>query len=572
MSETPQKPPKTAALRSALIAFSPQDQLSGGPLTPEVNGARAAAALAASKEPKPSSKVPIKFPAKHEDTVILQNSRNSVKNQIRNLELSNLDTEAGKAQSSGKQVRPPVVRSSSHIAARLASTKSPSHLNVNKHSTSYPLAPANSGNASRVDRDESNPLLSFSGGLPQSSVKRRDAGGPLVKVPKRALSMSPIPVISSSSQPARAADIAAKAAATSKQEKRRSSHQTPSKLPPSPVRRHSSTSFTQSGAIFVDLEKRTSPPPPQKPDLLRPRSRSRPRKPSPAVQSPSPTRDLRTGLTTSTLADAMVASSLASSRAPSPTKASIAPPPPRPRRRSRSYSQISFRSRSRSHSLLPLQPSHHRMPSFDASTIASSSPQPPTVPVHSLRTTLRSYKASSSSEDLHQLGARHLVRKHPHKHHEGSRQRWRPTITSTERRRYEGVWAANRGHLVPKQLNQRVCNLVVRELWGRSGLGSESLADVWDLVSEESKGRPAPWQSETHNVEQYDVSRVEWRKSLGKREFVVGMWLVDQSLKGRKLPVRVGSEVWESASGVQGVTVKSLAETNGRGKKRKGIG
>jgi hypothetical protein len=38
---------------------------------------------------------------------------------------------------------------------------------------------------------------------------------------------------------------------------------------------------------------------------------------------------------------------------------------------------------------------------------------------------------------------------------------------------------------------------------------------------------------------------------LTRSEFIVGMWLIDQRLKGRKLPVRVSDSVWGSANGVR---------------------
>lgn len=127
------------------------------------------------------------------------------------------------------------------------------------------------------------------------------------------------------------------------------------------------------------------------------------------------------------------------------------------------------------------------------------------------------------------------IRKHPNKHHEGDRKRWRDEVTERERKRYEGVWAANRGlHLHVSDgdvARNSVCNLVVRDIWRRSRLPDVVLEEVWALVDGGGEGR------------------------LGRAEFVVGMWLVDQRLKGRKLPVRVGESVWRSARGVGGVLV-----------------
>lgn len=106
-----------------------------------------------------------------------------------------------------------------------------------------------------------------------------------------------------------------------------------------------------------------------------------------------------------------------------------------------------------------------------------------------------------------------------------------------ERRRYEGVWAANRGYLMAtmaafaegegqkeKMLSDGVHPLVVRDIWGRSRLGGDMLGEIWRLVDRGGKG---------------------W---LGREEFVVGMWLVERGLGGGKVPMggRVGEGVWRS--------------------------
>lgn len=135
-------------------------------------------------------------------------------------------------------------------------------------------------------------------------------------------------------------------------------------------------------------------------------------------------------------------------------------------------------------------------------------------------------------------------RKHPNKHHEGTRNRWRDQITERERKRYEGVWAANKGLFLtaPVHIGSErappeddptldVLNLVVQDIWTRSRLPTHVLEEVWDLVDSRAIGR------------------------LKRIEFVVGLWLIDQRLKGRKLPVKVGESVWTSAKGV-GIKVK----------------
>lgn len=164
-----------------------------------------------------------------------------------------------------------------------------------------------------------------------------------------------------------------------------------------------------------------------------------------------------------------------------------------------------------------------------------------------MRTTMRKDPSPpSSSEDEYEFtgkGNRIMgmkVRKHPNKHHEGQRKRWRDQITERERKRYEGVWAANKGMYLPaaresgrddEDPSLDVLNIVVREIWMRSRLPDHVLEEVWALVDGREVGR---------------LTRVE---------FVVGLWLVDQRLKGRKLPPRVSDSVWTSARGV-GIKVK----------------
>lgn len=176
----------------------------------------------------------------------------------------------------------------------------------------------------------------------------------------------------------------------------------------------------------------------------------------------------------------------------------------------------------------------------------SGSPMPPLLPKRQksphLLQTLRRPPSSDSDENERQknLGNHHRHKLHSsrHQHHEGSRRRWRDKITDRERKRYEAVWASNRGLLltdaspsssvvgnIGTELSECVVNVVVRELWQRSRLPDDELGEAWDLVDREGRGY------------------------LTRPEFVVGMWLVDQRLKGRKLPTRVGDSVWTSAYG-----------------------
>ena len=162
---------------------------------------------------------------------------------------------------------------------------------------------------------------------------------------------------------------------------------------------------------------------------------------------------------------------------------------------------------------------------------------------------------SAVSDDEDARRRTHRTRKktmHPlsggkkHAHKEGSRRRWRDEVSVRERRRYEAVWASNRGLFLHPGWglgpgagsgvdddNGRaregtyeaglVANVVVRDIWSRSRLPADELGEVWELVDRRGKG------------------------ALDRQEFVVGMWLIDQRLRGRKIPARVGESVWSSA-------------------------
>lgn len=195
--------------------------------------------------------------------------------------------------------------------------------------------------------------------------------------------------------------------------------------------------------------------------------------------------------------------------------------------------------------LFPPRKHHHHHSPFHR----SPSPQKQSPPKNTgkMRTTMRKEPSSSDDEDskvdkYKKKGTRIMGikgRKHPNKHHEGTRRRWRDQITERERKRYEGVWAANKGLYLPPSASTLpdddpsadVLNLCVQEIWTRSRLPTHVLEEVWDLVDSRGVGR------------------------LSRYEFVVGLWLIDQRLKGRKLPIKVSDSVWESARGV-GIKVK----------------
>jgi hypothetical protein len=134
-------------------------------------------------------------------------------------------------------------------------------------------------------------------------------------------------------------------------------------------------------------------------------------------------------------------------------------------------------------------------------------------------------------------GRRNLMKKHPHKHHEGDRKRWRDSITERERKRYEAVWASNKGLFMSgsdEGEEYTVCSLIVRDIFSRSRLHVDVLEEVYTLVDRSQNGR------------------------LEREEFVVGLWLIDQRLKGRKLPIKVSDSVWKSVGVLGGIKVNNL--------------
>ncbi|KAI8952353.1 hypothetical protein F4801DRAFT_227293 [Xylaria longipes] len=174
--------------------------------------------------------------------------------------------------------------------------------------------------------------------------------------------------------------------------------------------------------------------------------------------------------------------------------------------------------------------------------------KPPTPPPRKqtphMRQTLRAPRAKSE-EEVNGIASQHkkkplgkLSSRKKHAHHEGARRRWREVITARERQRYEGLWASNRGLLLDNlsasanglqntDTNQLVANVVVRDIWARSRLPFDELAEVWDLVDTQGRG------------------------ALDKAQFVVGCWLIDQRLRGRKIPRKVSDSVWGSVKGVR---------------------
>lgn len=306
--------------------------------------------------------------------------------------------------------------------------------------------------------------------------------------------------------------------------------------PALPPPRRSNTRTTQSVPADTKLLKPAIPAPRRQgkgvSPLQAPERLSPPQRPSSAISASGSVyhnpyqresvKAITKHMTGESLSSAIMGAALASSRQSSPN-------PPRPM------------------TIEPLFPArkqhHHHMPFHRSPSPQKASPPKATG---KLRTTMRKDPSPSSSDDevdFKGKGNRIMgmkVRKHPNKHHEGQRKRWRDQITERERKRYEGVWAANKGALLPASNSNYppdddpsmdVLSLVVKEIWTRSRLPTHVLEEVWALVDGRGVGR------------------------LTRTEFVVGLWLVDQRLKGRKLPTRVSDSVWTSARGL-GIKVK----------------
>ncbi|KAI0480417.1 hypothetical protein GGR56DRAFT_272566 [Xylariaceae sp. FL0804] len=273
--------------------------------------------------------------------------------------------------------------------------------------------------------------------------------------------------------------------------------------------RHRRSSSSSSTDTFVSApSKRSLDPDSPRRGRLRPPASSRPQSSqagptqhtsSSVRSSPAPRRRPDgPSLPLDSLTSAIVAGSLASARA---TPSAVAPPSPPPRKQTPHMRQTLRKSPSKSDDEGTRARSRHR------------------------------------KKPLHKLHG-----KKKHTHHEGSRKRWREEITPRERKRYEGVWASNRGLLLSSGDGrpegeggggggQMVVNVVVRDLWSRSRLPFDELGEVWDLVDHRGRGM------------------------LDKAEFVVGMWLIDQRLRGRKIPQKVSDSVWGSARDVRDVRI-----------------
>ncbi|KAK9447264.1 uncharacterized protein V1518DRAFT_457510 [Limtongia smithiae] len=156
---------------------------------------------------------------------------------------------------------------------------------------------------------------------------------------------------------------------------------------------------------------------------------------------------------------------------------------------------------------------------------------PPTSTSLSLSSVEDSIQTSGTARrqpaDLQPLHAslRTTMRKENKKMEFNADKPWKNLIVSgsmsiSESKRYGALWAANRGTILPPELSNCVHGLVVRKIWERSRLNYEILEKIWNLVS--------------RNKDSY----------LTQDEFMVGTWLIDQCLYGRKLPLNLPPEVW----------------------------
>ncbi|KAH8599950.1 hypothetical protein B0O99DRAFT_611429 [Bisporella sp. PMI_857] len=225
----------------------------------------------------------------------------------------------------------------------------------------------------------------------------------------------------------------------------------------------------------------------------------------------SPTTGNTSAAAVESLANAIVASSLATSRAGSPAKSLLQPPPlPAPRR----------------------SPHKHLFHNGGKELSRTPSPAKP----GGLRTTMRKPREEEEDEQEKRRGRKNLMKKHPNKHHEGDRKRWRDQVTERERKRYEAVWASNRGLHLESGHEGEVCNLVAKDIFSRSRLYTDVLEEVYALIDRKQTG------------------------TLDREEFVVGLWLIDQRLKGRKLPIRVSESVWRSVGVLGGIKVRKVGK------------
>lgn len=151
-------------------------------------------------------------------------------------------------------------------------------------------------------------------------------------------------------------------------------------------------------------------------------------------------------------------------------------------------------------------------------------------------------------------------------------------IEEHDRKRYEGVWVRNRysylnllswwprdsvnkesddeekpdtpneaaddSFLINLPEDGLILNLVVKAIWERSRLPDDLLCQIYKLVDTRKDS------------------------TLDRRSFIVGMWLVDQCLYGRKLPDEVPTMVWDSVDRYTMNVIQSRIENESHHKKK----
>lgn len=166
-------------------------------------------------------------------------------------------------------------------------------------------------------------------------------------------------------------------------------------------------------------------------------------------------------------------------------------------------------------------------------------------------------------------------------------------IDLNERKRYDGVFVTNKGSYISRDLKlmnsynsnsnnneetgrfvnsysspfDRIQSLVVREIWRRSKLNFDTLTKIWYLVLSDRKYR---WLLSFEDDSDYIGTDVEEFDdgTLTRDEFIVGMWIIDQCLYGRKLPKVIPKEVWESVNSdiqLNGSNSKKWKSKQGKG-------
>ncbi|QID86463.1 Increased rDNA silencing protein [Saccharomyces pastorianus] len=135
-------------------------------------------------------------------------------------------------------------------------------------------------------------------------------------------------------------------------------------------------------------------------------------------------------------------------------------------------------------------------------------------------------------------------------------------VTDSERKRYESMWVSNRHrHLDllswwpvseddPTVMNSLpedglILNIIVHDIWKRSNVPSSLLAEIYAKVDSRKDG------------------------TLDRKSFIVGMWLVDQCLYGRKLPNVVEQCVWDSVDRYASTTVVPVSTLKAMAKQKK---